>query len=64
MIQKKKIPRSRKKSKAQTTVEYIILIALVAMLALKVGKNLQEKVNGLLGRVDKASTELDNLWDQ
>jgi len=61
---KKKIPKSLKSKKGQTTVEYIILVALVAMLALKMGGTLKEKLNNIFNNQfdQKATQGIEDLW--
>jgi len=58
-----KRPQSRRRQKAQTTMEYIILIVIVAIIAVKMGGTLQDKINNLMGKnFTKAEGKVDELW--
>ncbi len=59
---KKKIPKSKKR--AQTTVEYVILVALVAIIAIKMGEKLKGQIEGMLNDQfqTKSTQALDAMW--
>lgn len=56
---KGKIVEFLKDESGQTSTEYILLVALVAMIVMKFGGTLKERLLGMVGKVfDRAESEL------